>query len=326
MYTHYFGFFIVIAQNIFYGTRLLFRKDKPVLDIKRWVLLQGLLVVSYLPWSGALIKQLLAIGKEETANISWIPVPSFGMLTDSLETYAGSFALMCLFLILSVFAISYYRGKNGKGEGCLSHTTSLYFIVLWLTVPVFLPVVISYIFKPIFVTRYTIAASPALYILTARGIQTIRHRLFRYVIILLIIGLSATNIGGYYSRVDKQQWREVAGYIGNNAHKGDVIILIPGHTGPFIFDYYFKREDVVKEYIPKEFGEDYQSIARHVLERSEGKKRLWLVISLRKDPHSLVRDMMIRAGYTVVDRKQYDGKGSLPSWAVIDTILFEKSS
>jgi mannosyltransferase len=77
IYTHYFGFFILLAQNIFSCTLSFLKKERIALAGGKWLLLQGLLIVSYLPWSGALMNRLLGITRKATDGVSWIPLPSF---------------------------------------------------------------------------------------------------------------------------------------------------------------------------------------------------------------------------------------------------------
>jgi len=326
IYTHYFGFFIVIAQNIFSCTLFFLKKERIALDITRWFRLQGLLLIPYLPWSGTVLKQLLKISREATDNVSWIAVPSFHTLRDSLKIFAGSYELMYLYLTFAVLALAGYKKKHGSQEGCFSNATSLYLLMLWFTIPIILPGIISFIFKPIYETRYAIAASLAFYIITAQGIHRIRNRFFKSVIVVLIIVFSSANVWKYYERVDKQQWREVAGYIENNAQKGDFIIFMPGYTGPLIFNYYSTREDVIRKRFPEIHGDDLKSISGYIPALAEGKKRVWFVVSFTNDLRDVVKDEFASLGYNIMYHGKYDGNGALPDWGVIEMILFEKRS
>ena len=323
IYTHYFGFFIIIAQNIFYCTLFFLTKEKNDMGIKRWVLLQGLLIISYLPWGGKLIKQLLTIGRGETDTLSWITMPSFYTPIDSLKTYAGSLELMSLFLTFAVFAIISYKKNYSKGEVYFSNVTSMYLLALWLAIPVILPVILSYIFKPIYETRYTISASLALYILAAKGIQNTNNRFVKYSVIIIIAALSLTNAKHYYDRIDKQQWREAITYVGESAKTGDKIIFLPG--GPFnaqIWDYYSQRKDLIKEpFVLK--GNDKDNI-NNVKTAVAGYDRIWFIVSGGKDFKDIFQEVLQQSSYHLLLDRRYDGMSALPEWAIIQVILYER--
>jgi mannosyltransferase len=323
IYTHYFGFFILLAQNIFSCTLSFLKKERIALAGGKWLLLQGLLIVSYLPWSGALMNRLLGITRKATDGVSWIPLPSFQIVKDSLKTYAGSSELMYLFLIFAVFAIAGYRKKQGNPEGCFSNAASICLGVLWFITPVILPLIISYIYQPMFVTRYTIAATPGLYIMTARGIQNTNYAAVKYGIIILIAALSLMNVRHYYNRVDKQQWREAVAYVDANSKTQDKIIFIPG--GPVkvqVWDYYSKRRDVIKEpFVLKGSDEDNRNALSTAL---TGHDRIWFVVSGGKDFTHIYQEALQQSSYHLLSYRRYDGKNALPQWAVIQVILYER--
>ncbi len=61
MYTHYYGLFIIIAQNIYIGTLFLFSKEGYKLSFRRWILLQVILIILFTPWIVTLIKQIMEV-------------------------------------------------------------------------------------------------------------------------------------------------------------------------------------------------------------------------------------------------------------------------
>jgi len=331
IYTHYFGFFVIMAQNLsLFITWLIFKERNNKL-FRNWILLQGVLAVSYLPWLATLKVQASLWQKGLTMD--WIPVPSLYSVYESFETYAGSRVLLLFFVALSIFSVIRYEGsssicEHGKRCGWTIHGKDIKqssFLGVWLWVPVLLPFLLSFLLKPMYVTRFTIPASLAFYILVAKGIQNIPRRFFKAVIIILLIGFSSVSIWEYYGRVDKQQWREVAGHIDSNAKKGDVIMFIPGDPERLIFAYYSRREDLKRKQIPRIEGYDKENFAEHVHALTEGGERVWLVVSLRKDPQGIVKDVLKSLGYNIMYHEKYDGNGSLPDWNIVDIFFFEKN-
>lgn len=61
MYTHVFGLFIIVAQNIYLVMLFLLSKDVYKLNFKRWTLLQLILIALFTPWIGILINQILRL-------------------------------------------------------------------------------------------------------------------------------------------------------------------------------------------------------------------------------------------------------------------------
>jgi len=62
MYTHVYGLFIIIADNIYIVTLFLFSRKSCKLDFKRWIFLQAVLIVLFIPCIGFLINNLLDVG------------------------------------------------------------------------------------------------------------------------------------------------------------------------------------------------------------------------------------------------------------------------
>jgi mannosyltransferase len=70
----------------------------------------------------------------------------------------------------------------------------VFFLVVWLLTINLLPFVLSYFSSPIYLDRYTIAASAALYLLVAKGISNINHKYTKLAVIGIIVVLSVANL------------------------------------------------------------------------------------------------------------------------------------
>ena len=109
--------------------------------------------------------------------------------------------------------------------------------MIWLLTPIILPFIISQISTPIYVTRYTIGASLAFFILVASGITKISNKVVKSSVILLVIILSLFNAEKYYNAVKKIEWRNITSLVDSRAMNGDLILFNSGFIqGPF--DYY----------------------------------------------------------------------------------------
>jgi uncharacterized membrane protein len=364
LYTHYYGFFILFVQNFYFLTWVIFARNAQKLNFIKWITLQGILFFLYVPWVWLLTRYTFKVQKMDVAGslsipiirpsdswfthirgrtISELPTPSFDSVIHTFIEFAGSYALLWLFLFLSLisfFVIKKTAGiinkknlfisiERSKWNVKLSSLCQNYLLSIWIIIPVFLPLTVSFLFKPIYATRYTIAASLPLYILSAHGILRFGNRYLKTSIIIIIVILSIWNIKTYYTKTDKQQWREVAQYIDNNAKYGETLFFLPGYTKKIVFDYYSKRTDLQKIPLPSPPLERKSLelfIDDELLYFIDDYKYFWLIVSFKKDPQGYIRSSLQSFGYKIKNSKKFDGNLSLPDWKIIDVFLFEKNA
>ena len=313
MYTHIFGLFIIIAQNIYLFTLFLSKDFDYKLNFRRWILFQIILVILYVPWIFVLASQILEL---QTRGF-WVHVPTMRSIIGTFWDYSGSTLLLLFFLILSFFSIVTYEKVKGKinwkdflkSIECYSRNISLsnvnriYFLVVWLLTPIILPFIISLFLTPIYWTRFTIAASLAFYILIAKGIDNINNKSIKLVVIILVIALSLGCVGEYYSEVNKEQWREVANYIDINAESGDLILFHQGWC-QIVFDYYSKRTDLNKK--PFTVRDINEENIKELGPTVNGYNKVWVIHSHSSDYKGLIKKTL-NESYNVAYHKKYVG-------------------
>jgi hypothetical protein len=147
-------------------------------------------------------------------------------------------------------------------------------LIVWLFFPILIPFIASQVITPIYVSRYTIAASPAFYLLVAKGMSIFGRKMLASVLIVIIV-LSSFGLYTYYTVDIKEQWRETADLVEAESREGDVIVFCESYVQR-PFDYYYGGE------LP-EFGvsesadaEELASIINNVIDERE---RLWLIVS-----------------------------------------------
>ena len=154
-----------------------------------------------------------------------------------------------------------------------------YLLLAWLLVPIVLPFLISHLYRPMLVDRYTIAASPAFYLLVTQGFEGFKGIAFaekrwyvQALFVVMVAALSAVSVLGYFSAVTKQPWREVAGYVDQHPRPGDLVLL---YGGLLPFSYYSERADIDKEAF---HAVENQNLKRSVSAAVGGSDRVWLVV------------------------------------------------
>lgn len=312
IYTHAYGLFIIMGQNIYLVALFLLSKGVYKLNFGRWILLQAILVALFAPWIRTLIGRI-----SEVQNGWWLPVPSTLTIIHTFFIYSGRSALLLfLFIILSyitiitIFPISltilkvFYEKPNPN---------KIYLLLAWLLTTIALPFIISQFSQPVYRYRCTIGASLAFYLLVAYGIRNIKYTYAKLVIITIVIVFSLVNVWGYYTEVNKEQWRNVANYIDTNAQPGDLLLFSPGYCQKNVFDYYSKRTDLIKKpFIQGTFMDvvgrkvSVDELTKELKLNVEGYNRVWVVVWQGFDRKGLIKKTLSES-YNLLYDKKYVG-------------------
>lgn len=159
-------------------------------------------------------------------------------------------------------------------EVSIQDPAPVYFLGLWLLVISVIPFAFSYFTTPIYSVRYTIAASPALYLLAARGIKNINYRYAKLAAIGIIVILSVANLQTYYGSITYPQGREAINVINENAKNGDLVILAP--LGTWLEWHYYGTAKVNAVNFPAATSSDAATV-KEVSSDINGSSRVWLL-------------------------------------------------
>jgi mannosyltransferase len=300
MYSHVYGLFVVLAQNLYLATAFLISKPfglreetrKPGLG--RWIFLQVLLFVLYVPGLVLLTGWILA-----PKGRGWIEPPSIGVVYSDLVIYAGSPLLLMLLLVLSLLATAGLIREDATGR------EKLWLLLTWFLVPVALPLTVSLFSTPIYYYRYGMAASLALYLMAAKGVGVASGALASFqgapwiIAAAMLVGLSCGVLWRHFDTIDKTQWREAARYVESHARANDLVLFYPFFEMLSLGQYYFEGIPIKKEELEKTIKNDERSLRQH--------DRIWIV-------HDL--DWVPREEFT------YDSFFSKRSYAAVQEVGF----
>jgi mannosyltransferase len=151
----------------------------------------------------------------------------------------------------------------------------------WLLCPIMLPFILSKVVGPMYLDRYMISAAPALYLLIALGIYSIRRVVPMLVSLGVLIIMIAPSLGYYYATDSQEQWKEAAVYVDENSEPGDVIVFAPNQgigIQQKTFNWYYPG--VLPECgLGGEDGFiDSDKISDSLVQCISGHKRFWVVI------------------------------------------------
>jgi mannosyltransferase len=255
LYTHVYGVFVLLAQNIYLVTLLFLAREKTV-RLRQWIVLQAMVVGLFALWIPVLLSHISIV-----QSGFWVPPATLSTFLGTFIEYGGVGVLWILLFVLAVCSLFTYKKINGSADWKprlkllknhlrnvhISDKEQVNFLLVWLLTVTALPFVISRFSTSFFVDRYTIAASVALYLLAASGLRKINWSYAKIAVIAVIILLSAVNLQQYYGQVTAQvingQPQEAFNLVAKNAKSGDVVILFPGVT-KFIWDYYERGTNV----------------------------------------------------------------------------------
>ncbi len=332
MYTHNYGLFIIIAQNIYIFTLFLLSREAYQLNFTRWILLQVILIVLFTPWINILIQQITRVHSGY-----WIPVPPITKLIGPFITYSGSKLLFLIFLILSSFSVLTYKKigvridwkdlfksiENYRWNIRLSNVKGNYLLLVWLLTSIILPFVISGLFTPIYITRYTIGASLAFYLLVGKGIINLNNKSVKLLTICIIIIFSSVSIWGYYTNINKERWREVVNYIETNSKYGD-LLLFNGSASRNVFDYYSKRIDLIKNVFSDQYIDVNKENINYLSTIAEYHDRFWIILAYQTYNKGLDTKTLSKS-YNLLHHKKYvSNNHATGKYASIEVYLFEK--
>lgn len=303
IYSHYLGISIILAQNIYVLTQYFFNKNLK-LNIKTWIVLQGLILIFFLPW----VVVIMTYYKEKTASLFfWVPPISIDTVVRSFTEFSGSESLLLIFAILFLL--------NKK---TLSLKKNIYYLLfLWLLTPFIILLAISKIFFPIYHERYVLIALIPFYILVSKGLMNTSSTV-RTIILTVIIALSLNNLTNYYSTPKKYQWKEVVSFIEEQATSQDLIVFNAARCRKYNFDYYSKRNDLTKIGFPFSPYEEELRVEENNIKDLEklirDYKIVWIIKSHSYDPNRLIEKTLNKT-FDLLTEKNYRG---------IQVMLFSK--
>jgi mannosyltransferase len=222
LYTHYFGLFVFISQCVIGLIYWLAISKEKTAFFKRCLLALVVIVICFAPWIPFIL---------EMSNIKsfWIAGISPDFAMDHFKEYFGNNSL--LYPLLTFFTLLYlYKAAKEKEENTEPNPTFLFIVLsIWISLTLLIPYIRSLLTIPMLVPRYTIVVLPAFILMISLGIESIKNKMVRYILLAIFITISTIDllaVKKYYSKVNKTQFREITNYIANYKIKNIPIVNI----------------------------------------------------------------------------------------------------
>ena len=260
-YTHICGVLVVGSQILYF---LLFRGRYPKVRPPLWAS-QAATLVAFSPWVFVIVTRSF---EQASDALEWIPEPSLLVVAEMIGALGGAgylwrplgvlFILVLLGLCLAgILGSAVSTQRNGSSRHSRANWRTILLdsvreprialLLTWFFFPLIVTVVVSLAVMSLLVSRYLIGIAPAIYLLTALGISTVGsllggHRLRANIVVVALIALvvviSIPGLHRYYAYPEKSPWRDVAGFVEQEASPGDAIVFVPPfEEAPFAYYY-----------------------------------------------------------------------------------------
>jgi len=250
VYTHPYGVFVILAGNVYVWARLGAGVDLAH-DVRRWLAVQGGLVVLLLPY-GIIILRKLASTVGGSDLLDWRTPPDLATVVGTPVAHAGypvtpvtyegvpvrlvslAIGIPIVFGVLGVAVLRRTGASGGAIPGRLGfrreNREGMYLCVTWLAVPILAPAILSHLLTPIYGLRYTIGASLALFLLLAHGVTRIDRRHLRTGVAGLLVLWLLVPVPVHYAIPTNEQWRQGIDYVTENADEDDLVVFPDADT------------------------------------------------------------------------------------------------
>lgn len=256
--THYFALLVPVVELVYLAIRL---RSHPGVLI-RWIWLQALAAIPLLAWA-----VILATRPGQYFGIGWIPVSRpLDLLLSAMNFTFGSTAPQpawqwaalagCGLVTLLGFR---YAWDSERGKAMTA---------LWAGLPIVITFLAS-LRRPVYMDRFLVGSLPALLLLIAVGLVSLRGwRTVATATLLTILFAWSAYRFVYQPGQAKEQWREAAAYLG---HAGTTETIVPRVAQILVpLSYYYSGTASVT---PMEFNRQVTPLDR----LTDDKSGAWLV-------------------------------------------------
>jgi 4-amino-4-deoxy-L-arabinose transferase-like glycosyltransferase len=288
IYTHAYSVFMMAAHTVVVGAALARGRLR---FFERWLVAVLAVALLYQPWLS-----VFAVQFSHVQRGFWIPEPGWSSPADTLITYAGSEALLWILGPLALWGLVRAWRRADVAPGISAGLL----LTVWLIAPIALPLLLSLIGSPVFLPKYTIAATVPFALLVALGLGGL-HRYAIGATAAAVLVFTGYALSQYYTSPQKDGWRQAVHTLEARAEPGDVVVFYPFFT-QIPWDVYRTRRDVVLA----PFAEHAERLTATTLpwlldEATSGHRRAWLVIMQWDTRKPLLVDRLERR-YEQVER------------------------
>lgn len=227
LYSHIYAIFLVLTQNIVF----IFLKAKQsdwISRTKKWFILQFTAFVLFIPWI------LIPLGQsEELKSSMWITKKHLINLFFVPLGFSGGILLGVIYTSLFVYGL--YDIIRKRKTLLMQQKNISLLLILWMTIPVIIPVGYTLFISPIFIPRYIMYCSIPFFIIIGYTIDNLKPTT-KYIALAIAILISLSYITAQVEKVEKYPWQSISNYVDSIKEPHDIIIIDYGYNLlPFLY-------------------------------------------------------------------------------------------
>lgn len=239
LYGHYFGLFTLFSQYIIILFIFLISNKNERIQLFKQTFFSSLIVlILFLP----ALPRLFSISK---ITDFWIPKPTNETITLIFKEFFGYSEILVSLITISViwYFISLYNRTTKISftkKDLMNDRITFSFITLliWFTIVIISPLIRSYLSVPMLLTRYFITLLPAIILLIAIGIASLKNKVIAYSFCLVLFLFSIVDlvvVKQFYTTIYKSQFREVTNFIKEKNKTNRPVVSSIGVYMPYFF-------------------------------------------------------------------------------------------
>ena len=285
LYVHAFGVFVVAAQWAYLAVTVPRSGDRS--PERRAVAGAGLLS---LPLVFLLGRVVYRTATSTGPSLDWIPAPTVDLLGRIGLVYAGypeiypilggtvetrllAVGVGTVLVVAIAFSVFEYDADAGFDLSPPRANAQMFALA---TVPTGGPLLVSLLYEPVLVPRYTIPATIGVFVLVANGLTNLPIRVGRIAVTVVVLGGLVVMGGAYHSTATSEDWQGAAGAIETEASDSDAIVYQPRWTDTDI-QYYYDGPAATSYRLPPDDGDLSASDRRRLRGVVDAHERIWYV-------------------------------------------------
>lgn len=301
IYTHMSGLVVMLTHFLF----VLCVRQK----IKKFLFLQGALILSYLPWCiGFLPNQIsryLSAPGVAGAVIYDPPLPTLlTVLHTFLDYSSGSYLLLFLFLFLAGYGLLKVQDRKWA-----------IFLILWMAVPPAIFYLISIFFISVYKFKAIYFVSLPLYILVAKGIMRFKAAM-RAGLLLTIALIMCIKLFDPSFYQPQEYLVSLLSAVEKESQPDDTIIVYPWHLRGVV-NYYLKRSF---------YAANNADDIRKTLSANEGSRRFFLVMREQGVGEGAEVLNYLKENYNLLSMREYKSPDRYCWGARLSSYLFNRNA
>lgn len=206
--------------------------------------------LSFLPWAIVLMGRASSIQR----NGFWIAPASFDGVLRILTSLAGGARMANLATVGILVAILPRWSKlraladHSQDQGAVEPVAQrlpgsrfVFFLLSWALVPIAIAVVVSWLTRPILISRYVIASSPALLLAASCGFARFGSGFRQWIPGSAVSALAVSAlIAARPFAFTRADWRAASAHLNVSLQRGDCVLIVPPYNR--IAFWYYRRQ------------------------------------------------------------------------------------